>query len=125
MPNVPVADDMEGFGIVLLEAGQCGTPAIAAQLEGIQDVVTDGVNGHLVPPEDPSAFADAIRPYRDAPEALDAAAQRAMAHTENTFGWPAVAEKYLATLRTLTSQGRPPPTKAPVEVGAVPQPSEA
>ena len=125
MPNVPVEDDMEGFGIVLLEAGQCGTPAVAARLEGIQDVITDGVNGHLVAPEDPSAFAEAIRQYRGVPDALDAASQRAMEHTEATFGWPAVAEKYLSTLRTLTSQGQPPPTKAPVEMGTVPQPSEA
>lgn len=125
MPNIPVEDDMEGFGIVLLEAGQCGTPAVAARLEGIQDVITEGVNGHLVPPEDPAAFADAIQQYRNAPEALDDAAQRAIDHTEATFGWAAVAEKYLSTLRTLTTEGTPPPSKTPAEVGAVPHPSEA
>ena len=125
MPNVPVEDDMEGFGIVLLEAGQCGTPAIAARLEGIQDVITDGVNGDLVTPEDPAAFVEAIQQYRGTPEALDAASQRAMNHTEATFGWPAVAEKYLSTLRTLVAEGQPPPSKTPVEVGAVPRASEA
>jgi len=125
MPNVPVEDDMEGFGIVLLEAGQCGTPAIAARLEGIQDVITDGVNGHLVAPVDPEAFVAAIQQYREAPDALNAASHRAMAHTENTFSWSAVADKYVSTLRTLTAQGEPPPSKTPVEVGAIPQPSEA
>jgi len=125
MPNVPVEDDMEGFGIVLLEAGQCGTPAIAARLEGIQDVITDGVNGHLVAPEDPAAFVDAIQQYRGTPDALDAASQRAMDHTATTFGWPAVAEKYLSTFRTLMAEGHPPPSKTPVEVGAVPRASEA
>jgi phosphatidylinositol alpha-1,6-mannosyltransferase len=108
MPNVPVADDMEGFGIVLLEAGQCGTPAIAARLEGIQDVISDGVNGHLVPPEDPSAFVEAIEAYRGAPEALNAAAERARQHTETTFGWSAVGDTYLSALHTLNTEGVPP-----------------
>jgi phosphatidylinositol alpha-1,6-mannosyltransferase len=108
MPNVPVEDDMEGFGIVMLEAGQCGTPAIAARLEGIQDVITEGVNGYLVTPEDPSAFVEAIEQYRGRPDALDAASQRAIDHTEATFGWAAVADTYLDVLRTLCREGRPP-----------------
>jgi phosphatidylinositol alpha-1,6-mannosyltransferase len=108
MPNVPVEDDMEGFGIVLLEAGQCGTPAIAARLEGIQDVIADGVNGHLVAPESPEAFVDAIAAYRGRPDALAAAAQRARRHTEATFGWSAVADTHLSVLRTLWAQGTPP-----------------
>lgn len=112
MPNVPVEDDMEGFGIVLLEAGQCGTPAIASRLEGIQDVITDGVNGHLVPPEDPDAFATAITRYRGALDALDAAAQRAIDHTEQTFGWAAVAETYLDTLRAVWTEGHPPRSRS-------------
>lgn len=112
MPNVPVEDDMEGFGIVLLEAGQCGTPAVAARLEGIQDVITDGVNGHLVTPEDPGAFVEAIQQYRRAPDALDAAARRAVEHTEQTFGWPAVASTYVSTLRALCREGRPPPSSS-------------
>jgi phosphatidylinositol alpha-1,6-mannosyltransferase len=115
MPNVPVEDDMEGFGIVLLEAGQCGTPAVAAQLEGIQDVITDGVNGHLVAPEDPAAFVEAIEAYRGRPEALTAASQRAIDHTETTFGWSAVTDTYLSVLRTLWAQGTPPPTGAEAE----------
>ena len=107
MPNVPVENDLEGFGIVLLEAGQCGTPAIAARLEGIQDVITDGVNGHLVPPKDPDAFVDALTAYRGNPEALDAAAERARQHTEATFGWPAVADTYLSVLHNLHTEGEP------------------
>jgi len=101
MPNVPVENDMEGFGIVLLEAGQCGTPAIASRLGGIRDVITEGANGHLVAPEDPGAFVEAIEEYRDAPASLDEAAQRARRHTETTFGWSAVGDTYLSALRTL------------------------
>lgn len=105
MPNIPVENDMEGFGIVLLEAALCGTPAIAARLEGIRDVITDGVNGHLVAPQDPEAFVAAIEQYGGHPKALNAAARRAREHTEATFGWSSVADTYLSTLRRLHTEG--------------------
>jgi len=119
MPNVPVAGDMEGFGIVMLEAGLCGTPVIASRLEGIQDVVAEGVNGHLVEPEAPKAFADAIRPYLDAPERLDALSTSARTHTMNTFGWPAVTRRYVSVLRAVVATGAPP---ADEPLGAAPGP---
>lgn len=98
MPNVPVEGDMEGFGIVMLEAGQCGCPVVASRLEGIQDVVTNGVNGQLVEPEDPEAFANAIRVYCDHPERLQPDAERAATHVAHAFGWRAVADQYVETL---------------------------
>ena len=111
---------MEGFGIVLLEAGQCGTPAIAARLEGIRDVITDGVNGHLVAPEDPKAFAAAIELYRGNPEALATAAQRARRHTETTFGWSAVADTYLSALHNLNTEGIPAADESDTGVSTAP-----
>jgi len=114
MPNLPVKDDLEGFGIVLLEAGLSGTPAIAARIDGIQDVVIEGLNGHLVEPETPDAFVDAISRYRHAPEALSEAADRAAAHTRARFGWDSVADLYVSALRTLHETGMPPaPSVAP------------
>lgn len=117
MPNIPVEDDLEGFGIVLLEAAQCGTPAIAAELDGIQDVITEGINGHLVPPEDARAFRELIMRYREAPNELSALAERALNHTTSTFSWRSVAELYRSTLETLHSTGTPPSsiTSPPIE----------
>lgn len=113
MPNIPVEDDLEGFGIVLLEAGQCGTPAIAAQIDGIQDVITEGVNGHLVDPQAPAAFREAILQYRNAPARLSDIADRARTHTVETFSWPSVADRYLSALETLEKFGTPPAPVAP------------
>lgn len=61
MPNIPVEGDMEGFGIVLLEANQAGVPAVASDLEGIRDVIAQGVNGYRVPYGDAEAFADKVK----------------------------------------------------------------
>lgn len=110
MPNVPVEGDMEGFGIVMLEAGQCGCPVVASRLEGIRDVIEDGVNGHLVPPETPEAFVDAIMPYSAHPERLPAAAHRAAEYVAQTFSWAAVADQYVDTLSAIQSPAAPAPS---------------
>jgi phosphatidylinositol alpha-1,6-mannosyltransferase len=60
MPNIPVPGDMEGFGVVILEANEARTPAIASALEGIQDVICNGVNGYTVEPLNPQKFAHTI-----------------------------------------------------------------
>jgi phosphatidylinositol alpha-1,6-mannosyltransferase len=52
--------DVEGFGLVLLEAAACGTPAVACRSGGVPDAVDDGVSGLLVPPDDPAALAAAL-----------------------------------------------------------------
>lgn len=50
----------EGLGVSLLEAGAAGLPIIAARAGGIPEIVTDGENGLLVPPDDPLALAEAL-----------------------------------------------------------------
>lgn len=96
MPNVPVAGDIEGFGVVMLEAGLAGLPVLAAELEGIRDVIRPGENGWLLPSGDAAAFAEAIlRLHRDR-AALAAAARAARAYTARTFSWAQIVERYRA-----------------------------
>lgn len=49
-PNIAVPGDMEGFGLVTVEAAMRGTPVAAADLEGIKDAVVHGRTGILLPP---------------------------------------------------------------------------
>lgn len=51
----------EGLGLALMEACSAGKPIVASRVGGIPEVVADGENGLLVPPEDPAALAQAIR----------------------------------------------------------------
>lgn len=52
--------EVEGFGIVFLEAGACGKPVIGSRSGGIPDAVIDGVTGLLVEECDVKGVAGAI-----------------------------------------------------------------
>ena len=103
MPNIVVPGDMEGFGIVMLEAGACGLPTLAADLEGIRDVIDEGVNGWFAPTEGAEAFAARIQSLLDDPDALRQASQRTAEYVTSTFRWDSTAQRYLDALT-------PPPT---------------
>lgn len=50
----------ESFGLVALEAAACGTPVVAAAVDGLRALVDDGHTGFLVERRTPDAFAAAI-----------------------------------------------------------------
>jgi phosphatidylinositol alpha-1,6-mannosyltransferase len=102
MPNVPVANDMEGFGLVLLEAALCGLPAIASRLEGITDVISEGENGVLVESGKASEFASAIDRFRSDKSLLASAAGRARLHTISKFGWTGVIDRYIEVIQSVS-----------------------
>jgi phosphatidylinositol alpha-1,6-mannosyltransferase len=104
MPNVPVAGDMEGFGVVMLEAGLAGMATVGADLEGIRDVITEGVNGHLIAPMDAGAFAGCIRRFDEDRNALLTLSASARSHVVSTFTWPPVADRYVGVLERLVSE---------------------
>jgi len=101
MPNIVVPGDMEGFGIVMLEAGACGLPTLAADLEGIRDVIDDGVNGWFAPSGDADAFVRRIEALLAEPDALRAASARTAEYVRSTFRWDRTAERYIEVLRGL------------------------
>jgi glycosyltransferase involved in cell wall biosynthesis len=56
---------LETGPLVVLEAFAAGTPVLGAQRGGIAELVGNGVNGVLIPPEDPGAWAAAIAALAD------------------------------------------------------------
>ncbi|MEX0747555.1 MAG: glycosyltransferase family 4 protein [Rhodothermales bacterium] len=107
MPNVPVDGDMEGFGVVMLEAGLSGLPTIGSRLEGITDVIEEGENGHLVATGDAWSFSEAVMRYYHDPEALSTARKRAVDYVAAHFGWDAVAATYAGILSDAIRSSRP------------------
>ncbi|HLR33265.1 MAG TPA: glycosyltransferase, partial [Fodinibius sp.] len=103
MPNVPVEGDMEGFGIVLLEANMARTPAVAADLEGIKDVIAQGENGYRVPTLDAAQFAETVRVMMNNKKLTDFSDQ-ARSYVQEKFDWNHVAEQYLNYLQTVINR---------------------
>lgn len=60
-PNVAVPGDMEGFGLVAVEAAMRGPLVLASDLEGLRDAVDDGSTGILVAPGDSEAWVAQVR----------------------------------------------------------------
>lgn len=66
-----LSSSWENFPHTLVEALAAGAPVIATRVGGVPEIVDDGVNGLLVPPDDPDALARAIRSFFDDPELRD------------------------------------------------------
>lgn len=96
MPNIPVEGDMEGFGLVALEAASCGLPVVASELEGIRDAVRNGENGLLVQPCKAQAFADTILGLLKDDEEREGFGKKARQYTLENFSSERMAERYLS-----------------------------
>ena len=103
MPNIAVPGDVEGFGIVAIEAAASGLPVVAARLEGIPDAVSDGDNGYLLPSEDAAAFASAIERLVGNAAERSEAGERGRAYTRANNSWPNIVDKYRALFLEITS----------------------
>lgn len=60
--------DVEGFGIVYLEANACGKPVVGGRSGGVPDAVVHGETGLLVDPDDVHAISEAIKTLLGDPE---------------------------------------------------------
>jgi phosphatidyl-myo-inositol alpha-mannosyltransferase len=82
----------ESFGMVLTEAFAAGTPVIASAIAGYSDVVSNGVDGMLVPPGDPQRLAEELQRAHHEPERLAAMGEAARESAER-YAWPRVADR--------------------------------
>jgi glycogen(starch) synthase len=88
----------EELGTVLLEAMWADLPVVASKTGGIPDVVSDGVNGLLVPPSDAEALAraiDRVLANTDLARRLGAAARE----LAKDYDWDTLADRVLEVYR--------------------------
>lgn len=98
-PNVEVPGDVEGFGLVMLEAALCQRPVFAAHIEGITDATVDGANGKLLPSGDAAAWTGALANFIDNSGSFRTAGEQARQYTLENFSWETVVQRYLAAFR--------------------------
>lgn len=91
----------EGLPKGLIEAGACALPLVTTDVPGCREVVTDGVDGLLVPVRDAEALAKAIARLQDDPELSARLGQAARAKALAEFDEKIVIERTLAVYSEL------------------------
>jgi phosphatidylinositol alpha-mannosyltransferase len=89
------ATGFESQGIVLLEAMAAGLPIVASNIEGYASVLTHGVEGLLVLPEDVEGLADALIRLLNDPVQRRQMAQRGRKRAQE-FSWERVSQQVLS-----------------------------
>ncbi|MBI3963866.1 MAG: glycosyltransferase family 4 protein [Candidatus Kerfeldbacteria bacterium] len=79
--------DVEGFGIVYLEANACAKPVIGSRTGGVAEAVVNGVTGLLVEPDQPDAVADAVVRLLNEPAFAQRLGIQGKTRALNTFSW--------------------------------------
>lgn len=103
----------ESFGMVLTEAFAAGTPVIASRIAGYSDVVTDGLDGVLVPPADAQRLAEELQRAHLEPERLSRMGEAAR-HSAERYAWPRVADRVVEVYERAIAV--PEPRSAPEAV---------
>jgi phosphatidylinositol alpha-1,6-mannosyltransferase len=90
--------DVEGLGMVYLEAAACGLPVVAGTSGGAPEAVQDGVTGQVVDPRSPTAVADALCDLLDEPARARAMGAAGRAWVEQRWSWDTIADTFAALL---------------------------
>jgi phosphatidylinositol alpha-1,6-mannosyltransferase len=87
MPNRVDDGDIEGFGIVFLEAAASGRPAIGGRSGGVGEAIEDGQTGMLVSGTDVTELAETIRALATSPDTRRAMGEAGRARAVAAFTW--------------------------------------
>ena len=86
----------EGVSNTVLEAMATGLPVVATDTGGNPELVEHGVNGYLLPVQDPQALADSLLALIDAPDERVRMGENGLEKVRKTFDWDHTVAAYLA-----------------------------
>ncbi len=92
-----VPSHYEGLPTVLLEAMSCGLPVVATDVCGNKEVITNGVNGFLVPPKSPSTMAEVILTLLENDNIRERVGKAARKTIEEKYTWDKITDNVLAS----------------------------
>jgi phosphatidyl-myo-inositol dimannoside synthase len=97
--------DVEGLGMVYVEAQACGVPVLAGRSGGAPEAVRDGVTGTVVDGRDRRAVVSAIDRWLSDPDARRAAGRAGRSWVEERWAWDLVAARFDGLLREVVGAG--------------------
>ena len=96
----------EGTPVSLLEAMACALPVVASNVGGIPEVVTEQVEGSLVPPQDVEALAGALARYAVSPQLASEHGRAGRARIVQQYSMAAMVSAYTSLYARLCGQKR-------------------
>jgi glycosyltransferase involved in cell wall biosynthesis len=96
----------ESFGLAAVEAQAAGVPVVATRVDGLLEVLHDGIDALLVPPGDAMALCEAVRALLRSPELRRRLVEAGRTNAER-FTVDAMADRYAALYRRLLCARRP------------------
>lgn len=91
--------DIEGFGLVYLEANACKKPVIAGNTGGVAEAVLDGQTGILVNPENIKEITDALIKILRNEELANDLGNYGFERVKNEFSWDELVKKLMTILK--------------------------
>ncbi|MDA1017517.1 MAG: glycosyltransferase family 4 protein [Planctomycetota bacterium] len=93
LPNRQVGRDIEGFGMVLLEAQACGRPVLAGKSGGTSETMDIPRTGVVLPCEEPVQIAEQVVELLLNPERLESMGAAGREWAEQEFDWSALSRR--------------------------------
>ncbi|MCF8095225.1 MAG: glycosyltransferase [Desulfobacteraceae bacterium] len=95
----------EGIPMSILEAMSHGVPVVAPRVGGIREIITDGVDGFLVPGRNPADFAEKVIFFGRNHEAVQNMGRAARSKVEREYSSAAMAGKYMSLYQEVCHVG--------------------
>jgi glycosyltransferase involved in cell wall biosynthesis len=93
----------DGFGLVLSQALACGCPILASTNTGGDDLITNGLEGFIVPIRNSEALTDRMQQLADEPALQHRMSQAALARVQHLGGWTHYGDLWERLLLQLTA----------------------
>lgn len=93
----------EGLAMVMAQAMACGCPVVASNHTGAEDLMTDGLEGFIVPVREVSALTDKLQQLADEPRLRDEMGNQALQKVQSLGGWSDYGDKAVQIYREVIS----------------------
>jgi phosphatidylinositol alpha-1,6-mannosyltransferase len=90
--------DVEGLGIVYLEASAAGLPVVGGDSGGAPDAILEGETGYVVGGRDVRALSDRLIALLQDPAGARAMGEKGRAWVERDWNWDVIANRLRALI---------------------------
>ncbi|MFC1644581.1 glycosyltransferase family 4 protein [Patescibacteria group bacterium] len=98
-PNIKIEGDMEGFGLVVLEAASCERVVLVSQLEGLKDAIIPGKNGFLAESGNAEQYLKKINALLSEDELRLNFGKQARKYVKENYSWKNIAKEYMDEIK--------------------------